>query len=109
MTSDADFQNEADTLLAQMAEAIDDALGDMVDADIESEILTIDLKGGGQYVINKNNHYQQIWLSSPRSGAWHFARTLDDPRWRSTRDDVVDLKELLADELAAVTGKTIHF
>jgi len=62
------------------------------------------LDDGRQFIVNKNAPLRQIWLSSPKSGAWHFEWDSDDESWRSTRGARVDLADLLADELESVTG-----
>ena len=67
-------------------EALFDALdAGLADADVEFEggIVTVELADGGRYVINRHAPNRQIWVSSPRSGAWHFERR--DDQWVSTR------------------------
>jgi frataxin len=78
--------------------------------DLEGGILSISLPGGGTYLINKHAPNREIWLSSPKSGAWHFRH---DPEagWISTRE--VDgarpqLHRLLSDELAAAIGNPLE-
>lgn len=104
-----DFERLARTVLDRLMATIEDQAGDL-EVDLEGGILTIGLPGGGQYLINKHTPNREIWLSSPKSGAWHFRH---DPEagWVSTR--VVDdarpqLHRLLSDELAAVTGKPVE-
>jgi frataxin len=58
-------------------------------------------------VINKHGPNREIWLSSPKSGAWHFTRA-DGGAWRSTRG-VEELAALLAAELAAASGRAVRF
>ena len=96
--------NVLNALMAQIEAQAED-----LEVDLQGGILTIELPQGGQYLINKHAPNREIWLSSPRSGAWHFRH---DPEagWISTR--VVDdarplLHRLLADELAEVTGTPI--
>ena len=51
-------------------------------------ILQIELPDGGAYVVNKHTPNRQIWVSSPKSGAWHLRRFFnrcDGGNWRSTR------------------------
>jgi frataxin len=97
------FHAVADRTLAQLLESIEDTL----DADLQGGILSIELADGGQYVINKHAPNRQIWLSSPVSGASHFAYR-PGRGWASTRSDAV-LHELLAQELTAATGTAIGF
>ena len=90
------FITLADTLIERIADAVEDKL-DTADADIQSGILTITVPGLGQYVINKHTPNREIWLSSPKSGAIHFAHR--DGAWVSTRDASVVLLPLLSAEL----------
>ncbi|MDQ7247129.1 iron donor protein CyaY [Dongia sedimenti] len=105
-----DFERQAAKVLDRLMAQIEDQAMDELDVDLEGGILTIGLPGGGQYLINKHAPNREIWLSSPKSGAWHFRH---DPEagWVSTR--VVDdarpqLHRLLSDELAAVTGTPVE-
>ena len=100
--SEADFDREASAVLDAFAEAIDDAIGDHVDVDMQGGILTLGIPGGGQYVLNKHRPNREIWLSSPVSGAFHFTHV--DGKWISTRDKDIDLHRLLAAELTKRFG-----
>jgi frataxin len=104
-----EFERQAGKVLDRLMQEIEDQAMDALDVDLEGGILTIALPGGGQYLLNKHAPNREIWLSSPKSGAWHFRH---DPEagWVSTR--VVDgerpqLHRLLADELAAATGEPL--
>jgi frataxin len=90
------FATLADQLLERIGDAVEDAIAD-ADCDIHAGILTITLPGRGQYVINKHTPNREIWLSSPKSGAHHFAYR--DEAWVSTRDPSVVLLPLLTVEL----------
>jgi len=90
------FTTLADQLIERIADAVEDHL-DSADADLQSGILTITIPGTGQYVINKHTVNREIWVSSPKSGAIHFAHR--DGLWLSTRDASVALVPLLSAEL----------
>ena len=113
-----DFERQAGMVLVRMMTEIEAQAEDALEIDYEGGILTIELPDGGQYLLNKHAPNREIWLSSPKSGAWHFRHEPEaDPTpaegrgaWVSTR--VVDgtrpaLHRLLADELAAATGQPI--
>jgi len=106
---EARFHTIADQTITCLAEAIEADLGDEIDVDVQNEILTLDLPDRGQYIINKNAPLKQIWLSSPRSGAWHFDWDLGTERWLSTRGEKVALDDLLLGELEAITGARVTF
>lgn len=99
------FHRLADALLQDIADKVDDELGDELDADIQGGILTIHLPDGGQFIVNKNAPLCQIWLSSPVSGAFHFDYDEDKDAWLSTRDRSVTLLGLLGRELAQKAGR----
>ncbi len=98
------FHRIADQALNEIALALDARLGETLDVELQEGVLTIDLEDGGRYVVNKHAPNRQIWLSSPRSGAWHFACEGPGETWVSTRDAGVTLGGLLRDEIAAATG-----
>ena len=102
---DSDFENLADQILARLELQLADQLED-ADVELRGGILTIELADGRQYVINKHAPNRQIWLSSPVSGATHFAHDAGSGAWRSTRGDAI-LHDLLAAELSAATGKPV--
>ena len=101
--SESDFNRLADQALEEIGLAIETRLDDRVEVELQEGVLTIDMEDGGQYLINKHASNQQLWLSSPKSGAWHFACTGPGESWVSTRDATI-LGELLREEIAAATG-----
>lgn len=75
--SESAFETLADSLLA----ALEDQIGD--DADLQSGILTVE--GEGTWIVNKHAPTRQIWLSSPLSGARHYAFDAESGQWKDTR------------------------
>mgnify|MGYP000052897719 FL=1 len=100
------FETVADETLARLLDNIEETFGDSLDVDIEDGILTIELLSGGKYVINKHFHQRQIWVSSPVSGASHFAYDTKAQQWLSTRGEG-SLSALLARELSTASGTPI--
>jgi frataxin len=105
-----EFERQAVKVLDRLMAQIEDQAMDALDVDLEGGILSISLPDGGTYLINKHAPNREIWLSSPKSGAWHFRH---DPEagWVSTRvvDDArPELHRLLSDELAAATGTPVE-
>ena len=94
---EAEFHKAADLVLNHLGDVIDDQLGDRIDVEMQSGILTLDLEKGGQYVINKHGPNKEIWLSSPISGAAHFK--FSGGKWFSTRKSDIELLALLSQEL----------
>ena len=56
--------------LGQLLEALD-VLGDEVDVELSSDILTIEFPTRDRCVINSHRAARQIWMAANRS-AWHF-------------------------------------
>ena len=102
------FETLADRTLQAILARVEDRLGDEVEADLNGGILTIELAGGGKYVLNKHSPNRQIWLSSPVSGAAHFDWHAESGEWRSTRGGETLLVRL-AQELSAATEIEIAF
>ncbi|WP_459851187.1 iron donor protein CyaY [Dongia sp. agr-C8] len=111
MMDEPEFERQAGKVLDRLMQEIEDQALDDLDLDLEGGVLTIGLPdSGGTYLVNKHAPNREVWLSSPKSGAWHFRH---DPEagWISTRE--VDgarpqLHRLLADELAAAIGKPLQ-
>ena len=97
------FETLADAFLAALAERVEDAV-DSVEVDLINGILTIETEDRRSFVINKHGPNQQIWLSSPISGAHHF--DADGERWVAARGGG-DLVAVLAADLAVVTGEAV--
>jgi frataxin len=100
------FESRADATLARLEQALEAAAGDGLDAELVGGILTLELEDGGIYQINKHSPNREIWLSSPVSGAWHFAWHDGDGVWRSTRG-AERLEDLLGRELSEALGEVI--
>ena len=99
------FESRADATLARLEQALE-AAGDGLDIELVGGILTLELEAGGIYQINKHSPNREIWLSSPVSGAWHFAWNEADRVWRSTRG-AERLEDLLGRELSEALGVVI--
>ncbi|MBI3503411.1 MAG: iron donor protein CyaY [Proteobacteria bacterium] len=104
---DREFAAQADATLQKLQDAIEHALAD-ADPEIELRggILTVELADGGQFVVNRHAPTRQIWVSSPVSGAMHFAWDKAGGHWRSTRGPDI-LETRLAADLAAATGLSV--
>ncbi|HJS33539.1 MAG TPA: iron donor protein CyaY [Alphaproteobacteria bacterium] len=96
------FETLVDGTLAELMERLEAQLADE-DIELNAGILTIELADGRQYVINKHGPNRQLWMSSPVSGAWHFAWDSEARAWRSTRGTET-LHRLLEAELTAIVG-----
>ena len=68
-----------------------------LDVDLQDDVLYITLPTNQQYVINKHTPSQQIWLSSPISGAAYFSYQENNKSWLNKQH--IELKSLLLSEL----------
>ncbi|HEX9447355.1 MAG TPA: iron donor protein CyaY [Dongiaceae bacterium] len=109
MMDQAGFERQAAALLEGLFDRIEAAFDDL-EVDYEAGILTVKLPDGRTYLLNKHAPNREIWLSSPVSGAWHFAFDPAVSLWRSTRPVASGSDDLLAmfrGELSALTGLDI--
>ena len=72
------------------------------DVDFEGENLLIEINNS-TFVLSIHNPTQQIWMSSPVSGAHHFEYKEEESnyKWISTRDNSIDLFGKLDMELSS--------
>jgi len=91
--TDSAFESLADSLL----ETLEEGLGAHVDAELQGGVLTVE-GDDGTWVVNKHAPTRQIWLSSPKSGARHYAFEAGSGLWRDTRGGA-DLLATLSSEL----------
>ncbi|MBL8699960.1 MAG: iron donor protein CyaY [Alphaproteobacteria bacterium] len=96
------FETKAAATLARLAERLEAELADDLDVELRGGILTLELADGRQFIVNKHAPNRELWLSSPVSGAHHFAWRAE--AWRSTRGDAT-LTGCLADDLDAALGR----
>ena len=78
-TAFAALSNATLNHLADMLEAFDE--DGLLEVEVLSGTLTVDLPSGPQFVVNRHGPTQQIWLSSPLSGGLHFDYDEDEQAW----------------------------
>lgn len=87
--------------LDTLTENADDAL----EAELASDILTIEFSDGTRYVLNSHRAARQIWLSAERS-AWHFDYVPSSGTWIASKSGD-ELWNTLARLLSAKLGTTV--
>jgi frataxin len=92
--TDSSFESLADSLLKHLEEEI----GKHAEADLQGSVLTVQNAEIGVWLINKHAPTRQVWLSSPKSGARHYAFDADSGQWQDTRGGA-DLLSVLSGEL----------
>jgi frataxin len=94
--TDSSFDSLADSLLKRLEEEI----GEHAEADLQGSVLTVQNAEIGVWLINKHAPTKQVWLSSPKSGARHYAFDAGSGLWQDTRGGA-DLLTVLSAELGA--------
>lgn len=89
-----DFHKISNQTLEEIAEFFENSWPE-ADVDLLDGGVSAKLPKNHEYVINKHGVTQQIWLSSPFTGAHHFRYV--EGAWRCTRTDV-PLEVLLQNE-----------
>ncbi len=70
---------ELQRLIASL-DALTERSDDELEAELASDILTIEFSDGTRYVLNSHRAARQIWLSAERS-AWHFDYVPSSKAW----------------------------
>ena len=82
--SEADYDSHAGPELQQLITSLDALTHDSIEAELASDILTIEFSDGARYVLNSHRAARQIWLSAERS-AWHFDYQPVTQTWVATK------------------------
>ena len=100
------FESIASDILQNLADQLDDTIGEESDVELNAGILTVETPDGSQFIINKHGPNRQIWVSSPVSGASHYDSNEDGSVWTASRDGA-DLLTVLAHDLSLKTGRAV--
>jgi len=82
--SESDYDAFAAPELQQLITSLDALPHHSVEAELASDILTIEFDDGTRYVVNSHRAARQIWLSAERS-AWHFDYVSNRKAWVATK------------------------
>ncbi len=95
------FKEKAQSTLDDIFSFVESNYDDY-EVDYEDQNLKIEsLEDDSVYIVSIHSPTSQIWLSSPKSGAHHFHSPLNNSKsWISTRDNNLELYDLLKKELA---------
>ena len=101
---DQAFEAIAANLLEAWAELIEDAAD--VDVDCDGSVLSVELEDGRVFILNRHRPLKQLWLSSPISGASHYAWDEATQSWLGTREHG-RLDALFSSDLSTAIGEKI--
>lgn len=83
--SEGEYEARAVPELRALLEAFD-ALGDEpLEAELQSDILTLEFSDGTRYVVNSHRAARQIWMAAERN-AWHFDWTAARSAWIAAKN-----------------------
>jgi len=82
--SEAEYDSLAQPELQALVTSLDAITSDEIEAELASDILTIEFADGARYVVNSHRAARQIWLAAERS-AWHFDFQRDERKWIATK------------------------
>ena len=96
------FQNLAKKTLDEIF-SLTEKKSQEFDVDFEGENLIIEINNS-TFVLSIHNPTQQIWMSSPISGAHHFECKEEgrEFKWISTRDNSINLLDKIDLELSSL-------
>ncbi len=100
------FEALAGATLRHLMDRLEDAAGDELEIDLDDGVLAIELDTGAVYLLNRHAPSGELWLSSPVSGAGHFAHHPETGGWRDRRSGG-DLVERLERELSQALGRPL--
>lgn len=97
MLTEDDYVALAQPELRRLLDALDRLDSEDVEAELESDILTVEFADGAKYVINSHRAARQIWMAAERA-AWHFD-------WEESRKAWISQKS--GDELWSTVARVI--
>lgn len=100
--------------LSALIATLDGLESDALQADLENDIITIELGDDVTYVINSHRAARQIWMAAERT-AWHFDFDVASKQWIAAKngDELWSalkrvLSERLGDEVVAALVRLPH-
>jgi CyaY protein len=101
---ESDFDRLADATLKALTRALD-AIGEEIDPDYASGILTVEFEAGPHHVINSHRAARQIWLAAESTAA-HFTYDEVSRRWLDDRTGE-ELFDRVERQLSAKLGRSV--
>ena len=103
--TEEEYERVAPVALAALLAALDE-LGEDVDPELASDVLTIEFSDGARYVVNSHRAARQIWLAAG-TRAWHFDYDPGSERWVVGRTGE-ELWAVLSQQLAGKLGRDVR-
>lgn len=103
--TEADYDAIAAPELQALITSLDALTHPSIEAELASDILTVEFADGARYVMNSHRAARQIWLSAERS-AWHFDYVPGTKTWQAAKSGD-ELWATLARLLSAKLGEQV--
>jgi CyaY protein len=84
LLNETDYDALALPELKSLVKAFDALDTDGIEAELASDILTLEFNDGTRYVLNSHRAARQIWMAADRS-AWHFDWDSEKQRWFASK------------------------
>ncbi len=97
MLDEVRYEELAFPELRALVQAVDNLGLDDLEAELASDILTLEFADGTRFVVNSHRAARQIWMAADRN-AWHFDWLDDRNAWIAAKT---------GDELWATLGRVI--
>jgi CyaY protein len=82
--TESQYDALAGPALQEIVLRLDALTNEAIEAELASDILTIEFSDGTKYVLNSHRAARQIWLSAERL-AWHFDYQLSSQCWTAAK------------------------
>lgn len=104
MQNNSDLKAIAAKTFDFLSSFFEERLEDQGDVDESEGIIKISLSNNETLLLNFHSPSNQIWLSSPLSGALHFSWEPQQEKWLATRAPHDDLLSWLEKDLSQLCG-----
>lgn len=82
--TEAEYEAVAQPELAALVRALDGLDTTEFEAELASDILTVEFDDGARYVVNSHRAARQIWMAAELN-AWHFDWVAAQSRWVASK------------------------
>ncbi len=82
--TEAEYEAVANPELVALVRALDALDGTDFEAELASDILTVEFEDGARYVLNSHRAARQIWMAAELN-AWHFDWVAAQGRWIASK------------------------
>jgi CyaY protein len=82
--TEAEYEAVAVPELKALVRALDELEQSSFEAELASDILTLEFEDGARYVVNSHRAARQIWMAAELT-AWHFDWIAEKNRWVASK------------------------